>query len=189
MDEEYQRMAANSIAHEAFCAGQAWQQAAAAQERPCVLWKPALFRDGNQWCALLGENIQDGVVGFGDSPDAAMWAFDEAWREKLPLAPGAQAAGSVPDGVAEALQRLIENGAVLGPASSEDALLVARYRQRLLACAPSVPEGWKLVPTAESRHPGIYKMLGALHAIDNTRGASEWESYAAMLAAAPEAKL
>ena len=55
--------------------------------------------------------------------------------------------------------------------------------------APSIPEGWKLVPTAESRHPGIYKMLGALHAIDNTRGASEWESYAAMLAAAPEAKL
>ena len=51
-------------------------------------------------------------------------------------------APSVPDGVVEALQRLIENGAVLGPASSEDALLVARYRQRLLACAPSVPEGW-----------------------------------------------
>jgi len=95
MDEEYQRMAANSIAHEAFCAGQAWQRAAAAQERPCVLWKPRLFRDGNQWCALLGENIQDGVVGFGDSPDAAMWAFDEAWREKLPPAPGAQPAPSL----------------------------------------------------------------------------------------------
>ena len=87
MDEEYQRMAANYIAHEAFCAGQAWQQAAAAQERPCVLWKPRLFRDGNQWCALFGENIQDGVVGFGDSPDVAMWAFDEAWREKLPPVP------------------------------------------------------------------------------------------------------
>ena len=54
--------------------------------------------------------------------------------------------------------------------------------------APSVPEGWKLVPTAESRHPGIYKMLSALHAVDNTPGASEWESYAALLAAAPEAK-
>jgi hypothetical protein len=98
MDEEYQRMTANSIAHEAFCAGQAWQQAAAAQERPSVLWKPSLFRDGNQWCALLGENIQDGVVGFGDSPDAAMWAFDEAWREKLPPAPSAQPAPSVTDG-------------------------------------------------------------------------------------------
>ena len=54
--------------------------------------------------------------------------------------------------------------------------------------AQSVPGGWKLVPTAESRHPGIYKMLGALHVVDNTPGASEWESYAAMLAAAPEAK-
>ena len=93
MDEEYQRMAANSIAHEAFCAGQAWQQAAAAYERPCILWKPRLFVDGNQWCALFGDNIQEGVVGFGDSPDAAMWAFDEAWREKLPPAPGAQTQG------------------------------------------------------------------------------------------------
>ena len=54
--------------------------------------------------------------------------------------------------------------------------------------APIIPEGWKLVPTAESRHPGIYKMLSALHAVDNTPGASEWESYAAFLAAAPEAK-
>ena len=61
--------------------------------------------------------------------------------QPLGILPGAQAqpAPSVPDGVAEALQRLIENGAVLGPASSEDALLVARYRQRLLACVPSVP--------------------------------------------------
>ena len=54
--------------------------------------------------------------------------------------------------------------------------------------APIIPEGWKLVPTAESRHPGIYKMLGALHTVDNTPGASEWGSYAAFLAAAPEVK-
>lgn len=54
--------------------------------------------------------------------------------------------------------------------------------------AQSVPDGWQLVPTAESRHPGIYKMLGALHAADNTPGMSEWESYRAALAAAPEAK-
>lgn len=83
MDKDYGLMAANAVAHEAFCAGQAWQQAASAQERPSVLWKPRLFRDGDQWCALLGENIQDGVVGFGSSPDAAMQAFDVAWREDL----------------------------------------------------------------------------------------------------------
>ena len=96
MNEDYQRMAANAISHEAFCAGQAWQQAAAAHERPCVLWKPRLFIDGNQWCVLFGENIQEGVVGFGDSPDEAMWAFDAAWRKKLSLL-GAQPAPSVPD--------------------------------------------------------------------------------------------
>lgn len=54
--------------------------------------------------------------------------------------------------------------------------------------APIVPDGWQLVPTAESRHPGIYKMLGALHAADNTPGMSEWESYRAMLSEAPEVK-
>ena len=90
MDEEYQRLAANAIAHEAFCAGQAWQQAAAAHERPSVLWRPSLFIDGDQWCALLGENIQEGVVGFGDSPDAAMRSFDAEWCKKLVLIPGAK---------------------------------------------------------------------------------------------------
>ncbi len=192
MDEEYQRMAANSIAHEAFCAGQAWQQAAAAQERPCVLWKPRLFRDGNQWCALFGENIQDGVVGFGDSPDAAMWAFDEAWREKLPPAPDTQPASSVPEGWLRAIDEALVV-AHIGVANAGDTYEQAKAKLDNLigfhvdvATDPAVNGGWKLVPTAESRHPGIYKMLGALHAIDNTRGASEWESYAAMLAAAPE---
>ena len=194
MDEEYQRMAANSIAHEAFCAGQAWQQAAAAQERPCVLWKPRLFRDGSQWCALLGENIQDGVVGFGDSPDAAMWAFDEAWREKLPPASGAQPAPSVPEGWLRAIDEALIV-AHIGMASADDTYAQAKSKLDTLiglhgdiATDPAVNGGWKLVPTAESRHPGIHKMLNALHAADNTPGASEWESYAAFLAAAPEAK-
>ncbi len=83
MDDEYQRMAANAIAHEAWCAGQALQQVAAEYARPSVVWKPKLYHDGDQWCALLGENIQEGVVGFGESPETAMWAFDNAWREKL----------------------------------------------------------------------------------------------------------
>ena len=54
--------------------------------------------------------------------------------------------------------------------------------------AQSVPEGWKLVPTAESGHPAIYRMLAALHIADRTAGLSERDSYRAMLAAAPEAK-
>jgi hypothetical protein len=47
--------------------------------------------DGNQWCVLYGENLQDGVAGFGDSPDAASRDFDTSWHTKLPSsAPGAQ---------------------------------------------------------------------------------------------------
>ena len=60
-----------------FCA------AAEHMRAPSVLYRPRLFIDGNQWCALYGDNIQDGVAGFGDSPELAMWAFDKAWTEKL----------------------------------------------------------------------------------------------------------
>lgn len=53
----------------------------AAQEmgRPAVVFKPTLSRDGNMWCALLGENIMEGVAGFGETPAAAMTAFDNAF--------------------------------------------------------------------------------------------------------------
>ena len=45
--------------------------------------RPTLSIDGNQWCALYGDNLQDGVAGFGDSPDAAMREFDKAWHQNL----------------------------------------------------------------------------------------------------------
>lgn len=40
--------------------------------------------DGNQWCVLLGENLQDGVAGFGSSPEEASRDFDREWLAKLP---------------------------------------------------------------------------------------------------------
>ncbi len=52
------------------------------QTRPCVLFRPTLMQDGDQWCALLGGNLQEGIAGFGDTPSAAMYAFDEAWHKK-----------------------------------------------------------------------------------------------------------
>jgi hypothetical protein len=51
--------------------------------RPFMMLKPAMFIDGNRWCALYGENIQDGVAGFGDSPELAAWNFDKVWCKKL----------------------------------------------------------------------------------------------------------
>ena len=32
----------------------------------------SVFLDGNQWCALVGENLQEGVAGFGDTPSDAL---------------------------------------------------------------------------------------------------------------------
>ena len=49
------------------------------QSAPALLWRPRLFIDGNQWCALYGDNLQDGVAGFGDTPDKAMRNFDLNW--------------------------------------------------------------------------------------------------------------
>lgn len=51
--------------------------------RPSVLYRPRLFIDGNLWCALYGDNLQDGVAGFGDSPSAAMLDFDKQWEQTL----------------------------------------------------------------------------------------------------------
>jgi len=51
----------------------------AALTAPHVIYKPALYPDGNMWCALLGENLAVGVAGFGETPEKAMAAFDEAW--------------------------------------------------------------------------------------------------------------
>lgn len=55
------------------------EDAAKARMRPSVLFRPAIYKDGNEWCALYGVNIQNGVCGFGKSPELAAIAFDKAW--------------------------------------------------------------------------------------------------------------
>lgn len=47
---------------------------------PFYMLRPKLFIDGGKWCALYGENIQDGVCGFGDSPREAAKNFDDAFN-------------------------------------------------------------------------------------------------------------
>jgi len=50
---------------------------------PSLLWRPRLFKDGNKWCALYGENLQEGVAGSGDTPNEAMRNFDLNWNEPI----------------------------------------------------------------------------------------------------------
>ena len=79
MQNEDSNMAANAICHAADMVKICWQEAAWEQQRPSVVFKPALTKDGDMWCALFGENLQEGVAGFGPRPADAMWAFDTAW--------------------------------------------------------------------------------------------------------------
>ena len=49
-----------------------------------ALLRPRIFLDGNKWCVLYGENIMDGIAGFGDSPILAVYDFNKAWRREVP---------------------------------------------------------------------------------------------------------
>ena len=80
-------MSVANIGHYAMMAGDAVQLAAYEHQRPSVLYRPSLGLDGTMWCALYGDNLMDGVAGFGETPAAAMTAFDLAWlNDKTPAA-------------------------------------------------------------------------------------------------------
>lgn len=53
------------------------------RQQPSVLYRPRIFVDGTKWCALYGDNLQDGVAGFGDSPAEAMDEFNSNWHAKI----------------------------------------------------------------------------------------------------------
>lgn len=56
------------------------------QSEPFTRLRPAIFPDGDHWCALYGSNLQEGVAGFGKSPAEAEQAFNAAWGAALPPA-------------------------------------------------------------------------------------------------------
>ena len=56
---------------------------AAHPDSPSALRRPNLsFRDG-LWIALLGPSVEEGIVGFGDSVEAALRAFDAQYNVRL----------------------------------------------------------------------------------------------------------
>lgn len=40
-------------------------------------------QDGNQYCCLYGENLHDGIAGFGDTPYKAVLAFNNEWNKSI----------------------------------------------------------------------------------------------------------
>ena len=55
------------------------EEAICAYQAPHVMMRPKIYPDGNKWCALYGDNIQEGVCGFGDTPANAAYDFDSNW--------------------------------------------------------------------------------------------------------------
>lgn len=47
------------------------------------LLKPKISIDGDKWCVLYGENLQDGVAGFGDTLRKAIFDFNKAFDEPV----------------------------------------------------------------------------------------------------------
>ena len=113
------------------------------RNRPFMLLRPGLFQDGDQWTCLLGENMQTGVVAFGDSPDEATRNWDKAWYEKAQARKLLEGAPTVPSREAkleEALRGLldVQNGPPLARESDVAAWQAAvDTAEALLQGAPS----------------------------------------------------
>lgn len=52
-------------------------------ESPRLVITPKLYIDGSMWCALIGEDLQSGVAGFGDTPHKALMEL-QAEMHKAP---------------------------------------------------------------------------------------------------------
>lgn len=74
-----------SYASEQAILNQQWNAAHAAELveleriRPFMLLRPKMYPDGDQWCALYGDNLQNGVCAFGRTPADAARQFDIEW--------------------------------------------------------------------------------------------------------------
>ncbi len=59
----------------------------AAEMNLFLLLKPTLQQDGDQWCVLYGDDLQVGIVGFGDTPRKAIREWTKEWDKKAVVAP------------------------------------------------------------------------------------------------------
>lgn len=94
MNETSSREAASAISFAADMCKITIQEAATEYGRPSVVFRPKLFLDGGQYCALYGDDLQNGCAGFGETPAAAMLDFDVQWFKGKAPSPRAASQGS-----------------------------------------------------------------------------------------------
>jgi hypothetical protein len=52
-------------------------------QSPSAVHRPRVFFQNNVWVALLGRSIEEGIVGFGSTAEAALAAFDAQYEGDL----------------------------------------------------------------------------------------------------------
>lgn len=75
---------------------------------PAYRLRPQLSKDVGRWRAVYGESVENGVVGFGFSPEEAFADFDRKWTEKL-SAPTASMGGPSASDLVRFVASLSEN--------------------------------------------------------------------------------
>ena len=55
--------------------------------RTIGLLRPRFYQDGDRFCFLYGDSIQDGISGFGETPAKAAEDFYDTFYERRPLDP------------------------------------------------------------------------------------------------------
>ena len=50
---------------------------------PSAVRRPQLFYRARTWVVLLGPNLEEGIVGIGGTPEAALDAFDARYLSAL----------------------------------------------------------------------------------------------------------
>lgn len=58
---------------------EAGKEANEEQERLYKKFVLKVYPDGDKWCALYGDNLQEGMCGFGNTPAQAVRAFEKAY--------------------------------------------------------------------------------------------------------------
>ena len=80
LTDQDSHIAMNAICHAAQMITVSVQQSIYLHELPSAIYKPKVYMDGAKWCALYGDNLQDGVCGFGDTPAEAVADFNNVWN-------------------------------------------------------------------------------------------------------------
>jgi hypothetical protein len=68
-----------TIRREFYCGAIAYRDAEYLKALAANALGAHLSKDGNTWSYLLGDNIQEGVCGFGKTPYEAALAFEKAY--------------------------------------------------------------------------------------------------------------